>query len=205
MSGPHDRFVRYTLGQPERAAAELRAALPARLAALVDWSTLRREPSNVVKLLWVALRYGKTPDLARQLKELEVLFAQVRAASSGEEELRMVVQYLFWVGDVAARQALEGVLNSSVGPQHTEELMQTVGEKLFAQGEAKGEAKGIAKGAAEGRAKYLLQTLARRGIDVDAKTRRRIRACKDTRLLDQWFDRAWTASTLAEVLGEPSE
>ena len=48
MSGPHDRFVRYTLGHPERAAAELRAALPARLVARVDWSTLRREPSNVV-------------------------------------------------------------------------------------------------------------------------------------------------------------
>lgn len=321
MSGPHDRFVRYTLGPPERAAAELRAALPARLAALVDWSTLRREPSNVVdaqlretqsdllfsaqltsgppvlifvliehqstvdrwmalrmlkyvvrqweawhqqhpdrplpvivplvlyhgpegpwtapmrvealvdlpeehearqevphfgyhlddlttkraqvllrrdgpalvKLLWVALRYGKTPELARQLKRLDLLFAQIRAAPEGADELRVVVQYLFWVGDRAARQALKDVLNSSVGPQHTEELMQTVGEKLFAQGEATGQAK------------YLLRTLDRRGISVDAKTRRRILACQDTRLLDQWFDRAWTASTLAEVLGEASE
>ncbi|KFE67186.1 hypothetical protein [Hyalangium minutum] len=75
--------------------------------------------------------------------------------------------------------------------------MQTVGEKLFAQGEAKGEAKG--------QAKYLLRTLDRRGIPMDAKTRRRILACKDTRLLDQWCDRALTATTLAEVLGEASK
>jgi hypothetical protein len=75
--------------------------------------------------------------------------------------------------------------------------MQTVGEKLFAEGEAKGEAKG--------KAKYLLRLLVHRGIPVDAKTRGRIESCQDTRLLDQWFDRAWTASTLAEVLGEASE
>jgi hypothetical protein len=325
MSGPHDRFVRYTLGHPERAAAELRAALPAELVAQVDWSTLRREPSNVVdaqlretqsdllfsaqltggqpvlifvliehqstvdrwmalrmlkyvvrqweawhqqhperplpvivplvlyhgpegrwtaplrveelvempegqearggvphfgyhlddltaarakvllsrtgpalvKLLWVGLRYGNTPELARQLKGLAMLFAQVQADPGGAEELRMVVQYLLWVGDRAVRKVLEDVLDSVVGQQHTEELMQTVGQKLFAQGEAKGEAKG--------QAKYVLRTLVRRGIPVDAKTRRRIMSCKDTRLLDQWFDRAWTASSVAEVLGEASE
>lgn len=79
--------------------------------------------------------------------------------------------------------------------------MQTVGEELFARGEAQGEAKGEAKG----QAKYLLRALERRGISVDDETRRRILACRDTRLLDQWCDRALTASTLAEVLGDASE
>ncbi|MFL5344508.1 MAG: Rpn family recombination-promoting nuclease/putative transposase [Hyalangium sp.] len=48
MPGPHDLFARFTFGHPERAAAELRAALPPELVAQVDWSSLRREPSTVV-------------------------------------------------------------------------------------------------------------------------------------------------------------
>ncbi|WNG53628.1 transposase [Archangium gephyra] len=48
MSGPHDLFARYTFGHPERAAAELRAVLPAHVVSEVDWSSLRREPVSVV-------------------------------------------------------------------------------------------------------------------------------------------------------------
>jgi predicted transposase YdaD len=48
MSGPHDLFVRSTFGHPERAAAELRAALPSHVVAEVDWETLRPEPGSVV-------------------------------------------------------------------------------------------------------------------------------------------------------------
>ncbi|AKJ07012.1 Hypothetical protein AA314_08638 [Archangium gephyra] len=48
MSGPHDLFARYTFGHPERAAAELRAVLPAYVVSEVDWASLRREPGSVV-------------------------------------------------------------------------------------------------------------------------------------------------------------
>ncbi|HYO67961.1 MAG TPA: Rpn family recombination-promoting nuclease/putative transposase [Archangium sp.] len=48
MSGPHDLFARYTFGHPERAAAELRAVLPAHIVSEVDWLSLRREPVSVV-------------------------------------------------------------------------------------------------------------------------------------------------------------
>ncbi|HEX8436453.1 Rpn family recombination-promoting nuclease/putative transposase [Archangium sp.] len=48
MSGPHDLFARYTFGHPERAAAELRAVLPAHVVSEVDWASLRREPGSVV-------------------------------------------------------------------------------------------------------------------------------------------------------------
>jgi predicted transposase YdaD len=48
MSGPHDLFARYTFGHPERAAAELRAVLPAQVVSQVDWSSLQREPGSVV-------------------------------------------------------------------------------------------------------------------------------------------------------------
>ncbi|MDY7227770.1 Rpn family recombination-promoting nuclease/putative transposase [Hyalangium rubrum] len=48
MPGPHDLFVRFTFGNPERAAAELRAALPPHLVSQVNWESLRREPGSVV-------------------------------------------------------------------------------------------------------------------------------------------------------------
>jgi hypothetical protein len=48
MSGVHDRFVRYTFSQPERAAAELRAALPPHVVSEVDWASLQRESGSVV-------------------------------------------------------------------------------------------------------------------------------------------------------------
>ncbi|MBZ4419216.1 Rpn family recombination-promoting nuclease/putative transposase [Myxococcus sp. RHSTA-1-4] len=48
MSGPHDLLVRYTFGHPERAAAELRAVLPAHVVSEVDWASLREESGSVV-------------------------------------------------------------------------------------------------------------------------------------------------------------
>jgi predicted transposase YdaD len=48
MSGPHDLFVRYTFGLPERAEAELRAVLPPHVVSEVDWSSLRQESGSVV-------------------------------------------------------------------------------------------------------------------------------------------------------------
>jgi predicted transposase YdaD len=48
MPGPHDLFARYTFGHPERAAAELRAALPPHVVSEVDWESLRRKSGSVV-------------------------------------------------------------------------------------------------------------------------------------------------------------
>jgi predicted transposase YdaD len=48
MSGPHDLLVRYTFENPERAAAELRVALPPFVVAQVDWTSLRAERNSVV-------------------------------------------------------------------------------------------------------------------------------------------------------------
>jgi predicted transposase/invertase (TIGR01784 family) len=48
MSGPHDLLVRYTFGNPERAAAELRVALPPFVVEQVDWQSLKAERNSVV-------------------------------------------------------------------------------------------------------------------------------------------------------------
>ena len=48
MSGPHDLLVRFTFENPERAAAELRVALPPFVVAQVDWESLKAERNSVV-------------------------------------------------------------------------------------------------------------------------------------------------------------
>ncbi|MEU5660642.1 hypothetical protein ABZ802_34250 [Streptomyces sp. NPDC047737] len=64
-------------------------------------------------------------------------------------------------------------------------------EEIRAEGEARGEAKG--------QAKSLLRMLELRGVGVPHEAREKITACDDTELLDQWFSRAVTATTVEEI------
>ena len=327
MSGPHDLFVRYTFGHPERAAAELRAVLPAHVVSEVDWETLRQEPGNVVdpelrktesdllfsarlhtghplllyvllehqssvdewmawrmlryvvrsverwrqqhpesarlpviiplvmyhgaegawtaprrveelfdvpeegeererwralvprfeyllddltaereealrarpgpplvRLAWLALRYGRTEELAERLPEWMALFTQVQAAPDGAENLRMAVRYLLYIGDDTARQVTGRVLHSVVDAQRAEELMRSWGEKLIDRG--------MRRGQAQERAESVLRILAARGVHVGDEARQRILSCRDLATLDRWFDRALKSSTLSYVLGD---
>ncbi|HYO71988.1 MAG TPA: Rpn family recombination-promoting nuclease/putative transposase [Archangium sp.] len=219
MSGPHDLFVRYTFGHPERAAAELRAALPPHLVSSVDWDSLRPESGSVVdddltaereealrtrpgpplvRLAWRVLRYGRTGELAHRLPDWTVLFAQVRAAPDGDENLRMVVRYLLYTGDSAAHRVTRQVLHSVMDAQRAEELMRSWGERLIERGIRRG----LAQGRAEGRAEDVLRILDARGLHVTDEARQRILSCTDISTLDRWFNRALRASTLANVLGD---
>jgi predicted transposase/invertase (TIGR01784 family) len=47
-SNPHDALFKYVFSQPEHAAAELQAVLPAALVTRVDWKTLTLLPSSFV-------------------------------------------------------------------------------------------------------------------------------------------------------------
>lgn len=80
--------------------------------------------------------------------------------------------------------------------------MKTWGEELIEEGMAEGLAKGLVKGRAEGRAHSVLRVLGARGLSVDQTARQRILSCMDLDVLDQWLERAATAKTLSEVLGE---
>jgi hypothetical protein len=325
MSGPHDLFVRYTFGHPERAAAELRAVLPAHVVSEVDWASLQRESGSVVdpelretesdllftarlrsgeplllyvllehqstvdpwmalrmlryvvrllerwrqehpdsqvlppivplvmfhgpegtwtaprrveelfglptegreqwkalvprfeyllddltaereealkarpgpplvRLAWLALRYGRSEELARKLPEWVALFAQVRASPEGTEHLVVLLRYFLMVGDRAAHQAAGQVLHSVLGEQRAEELMRSYGEELIELG--------LQQGLARGRAEDILRILAARGVSVDDPARQRILTCTDLATLDRWFNRSLNATHLAAVLDE---
>jgi hypothetical protein len=69
------------------------------------------------------------------------------------------------------------------------------------EAEARGEAIGEVRGEARGKAEMLLRMLRARGLAVSARTRARVLGCQDLALLDQWGERAETASTLTDVFG----
>ena len=65
----------------------------------------------------------------------------------------------------------------------------------------RGRQQGKAEGNAEARANVLLRVLAKQGIPVDDNSRQRILSCTDITTLDQWIDRALSATRLSDVLG----
>ncbi|WP_083680796.1 hypothetical protein [Archangium sp. Cb G35] len=187
MSGPHDLFARYTFGHPERAAAELRAVLPAHV-----------------------VRYGRAGELARMLPDWVALFAQVQAAPEGAEHLVVVIRYLLWVGkDAAVYAAARQVLHSVLDEQRAEELMGTWAEEMLEKGRVRGRQEGREEGREEGLQHGLsvgiLRILTARGVPVDEEARQRILTCTDMATLDRWFDRALNATTLSDVLDERAQ
>ncbi|WP_224364341.1 Rpn family recombination-promoting nuclease/putative transposase [Hyalangium versicolor] len=329
MSGPHDRLVRFTFDQPERAAAELRAALPATVVQQVDWASLKLESGSVVdpelretesdllfsarlregrKVLfyvllehqstvnrWMALRmlryvvrqlehwrrehpgskrlpviiplvmyhgpegawsaprrveelfdvpgeqseqwlalvprfeyllddlttqreeelrarpgpslvrlvllalvYGRSEELALRLPGWRVLFLDALGEQQGMEDLKAVFHYLLLVGNEDARDATVDMLKSVAGAQQMEELMSTWLKEKFEKLEQSARAEGLAAG----RAQDVLRILAVRGLPVDDIARQRISNCRDLALLDRWLERAVKASSVSEVLAE---
>jgi putative YhgA-like transposase len=156
---------------------------------------MARPGPPLARLAFLVLRYGRSEELSHRLPSWTALFAEVHAAPDGLDNLRVVVRYLFQVGDKAARGVTREVLRSVAGAQRTEELMMTVGEELIEQGRQ--------KGILEARAEDIVRILTVRRVPVDEHSRKLILACRDPALLDQWFERALTATHVSDVTAEP--
>ncbi|WP_097924681.1 MULTISPECIES: hypothetical protein [Streptomyces] len=77
-----------------------------------------------------------------------------------------------------------------------------VAESFRDEGRDEGRVEGRVEGRIEGRAEDILRILAVRGVPVPDEARQRITACKDLAVLDVWFERAVTATTVDAVLAE---
>jgi predicted transposase YdaD len=144
MSGPHDLFARYTFGHPERAAAELRAVLPAHVVSEVDWSSLRREPGTVVDpelretesdllftarlrtgqslLLYVLLEHQSSVDSWMALRMLRYVVRQVERWRQEHPEsglLPVIIPLVMYHG-------VDGVWTA---PRRVEDLFELPGEQ----------------------------------------------------------------------------
>jgi predicted transposase/invertase (TIGR01784 family) len=207
---------------PQEGAERWRELVP-RFEYLVDDLTVEREEvlraragPPLVPLALLLLRSARSEKLAVLLEDWRPLLAQVFSSPEGQEQLSAVVHYLLNVGAKGARETLRRMLNSVAGEQRAEELMKTMGEELIEQGHERGWREGMAKGRAEGRtegrtegltegqargrAESILKLLAVRGIAVDEGARKHILACTDLNTLDQWLERALSASSLSDLL-----
>ncbi|HEX8441659.1 Rpn family recombination-promoting nuclease/putative transposase [Archangium sp.] len=144
MSGPHDLFARYTFGHPERAAAELRAVLPAHVVSEVDWASLRREPGSVVDpelretesdllftarlrtghplLLYVLLEHQSSVDRWMALRMLRYVVRQLerwRQEHPKSESLPLIIPLVMYHGPEGAWTA----------PRRVEDLFELPGEE----------------------------------------------------------------------------
>jgi predicted transposase YdaD len=198
-------------GETEEARQSWRALVP-RFEYLLDDLTAEREEAlkarpgpPLAKLAWLALRYGRSDELAHRLPEWTALFAQVQAAPEGTEHLVVLIRYLFWIGDTATHAAARQVLHSVMSAQQMEALMGSYAEEIMERGRQQGLARGREEGGIRVRAEYLLRILGARGIPIDEASRQHILDCTEVETLDRWFDRALQASTLADVLGRVSD
>jgi hypothetical protein len=149
MPGPHDLFARYAFGQPERAAAELRAVLPPRVVSQVDWSTLQQESGSVVDpelretesdllfsarlrggrplLFYVLLEHQSSVDRWMALRMLRYVVRQLehwRKANPESEGLPVVVPLVMYHGPDGAWSA----------PRRVEELFDLPDEEEEQEG-----------------------------------------------------------------------
>ena len=101
----------------------------------------------------------------------------------------------------AARKAME--MDSQVEKFFSEEHRRSF-DRGKAEGEAKGKAEGEAKGKAEGEAKgeakALLMFLRRRGLAVTDDQQQQIVGCADLPTLDRWLERAFSVTSVEELL-----
>lgn len=116
--------------------------------------------------------------------------AAIHAVLPLPEEQRLLYSILIEQAlSEAARKALE------MEPQ-IEKFFSEAHRRSYDQGKAKGEAKGKAKGKAEA----LLLFLRRRGMAITDDQQHRIVTCTDLATVDRWLDRAFSVTSVDELL-----
>jgi hypothetical protein len=78
--------------------------------------------------------------------------------------------------------------------------MQSGFDKFFTDAQRRTIERAKAEGRAEGEAMALLKILARRGVTLTADQRRQVLECTDVGRLEQWIDRALSATSADEIL-----
>jgi hypothetical protein len=70
------------------------------------------------------------------------------------------------------------------------------------EGLKEGEARGLKEGEARSKANAILDVLRRRGIAVSDADAQRVLACRDESTLALYWERAFSATSAAELLGD---
>ena len=121
--------------------------------------------------------------------------------SLDEDRVRLYYDLVYNSLNEAARRSLEVLMKGY-------EYQSDFAKKYVAQGRTEGLTEGLTEGPTKGRteeaARNLLAVLRVRGIAVPDAVRERILAQKDPERLEHWFDKALVATSIAEVIDDPS-
>jgi hypothetical protein len=141
-------------------------------------------------LVAVCFKYARTaPDLVEKLSRWADTMREVRNAPNGLEALALVMRYILMVNDHVEPEALQALLERTVGPEAKDTIM-TAGERLIEQGVQKGE-----------RTLLLRQLRRRFGDQVDTETERRL-ASASVEQIETWGVRVLSAVTLIELFAD---
>jgi hypothetical protein len=154
---------------------------PQTIPKLTDAARATREPELAV-LSALAHARRNTPT-ARRI---------ATAVITGLSKLRNGKKRLLYL--LSVQKALSAALRKAL--EMTPDL-----RKFLTASQRRAYDKAQAKGRTETKAEDVLKILARRGLPVTPRQRRQITECTDLATLDRWFDRAFTAASVDELLG----
>ena len=116
-------------------------------------------------------------DLETEGGARQVLTA-IRATRASDADRKQLTTIILKSASDAARQILRDMMTMTEWKSDFIESYVTVGLE-------------------QAKAEYVLKTLDKRGLDLTMEQRHHVSACTDLAQLDQWFDRALTATTAA--------
>lgn len=137
-----------------------------------------------------AITHVNEPDIGAIL---EALAAAMRQLGTEKESNVFAELTELGLGKTAAAKEWSQLMSANLAFFKSE-----TSQRLRAEGEAKGRAEGKLEMAAEN----ILRLVRARGINVDTTAEQQIRSCRDLELLEQWFNRAITATNIWEVLAD---
>ncbi len=182
LGGYVPRF-RYIVDDLNRVSvAALRARHMAPKALVMMWS-LKTVPGN--------------DHLGDDLREIEPELHELVDGPDGDAEWRLVVAYILAKGGTDRADLVPVV--KRLGPRAMEDMMAMEG-KIVVEATARGMAEGRAAGQAEGRVDALLEALTDRFGTLPKRVLETVRSA-DIAQLQEWNRRAWSASSLDEVVG----
>jgi predicted transposase YdaD len=119
---------------------------------------------------------------------------QATGASTADRERLTTI--ILTIASTAAQQILEDLMTTI---EWKSDFIEGFHQQGREEGREEGRQEGREQGLQESKAEYLLKIIDSRRIAVTEQDRQQVTSCTDLTQLDQWFDRALTASTAADI------
>ncbi|MEU7743299.1 hypothetical protein [Nonomuraea sp. NPDC049158] len=111
-----------------------------------------------------------------------------------DDDAPQYYEYGYRLASLVARRIMEDIMSSTAWPVYS-----PFAKEHFGKGKAEGKAEGKVEGKVEGKAEAVIKILKARGISVPQDAHDRITRCTDLDQIEEWIDRAVTATALDDL------